>query len=96
MRHVEQETTFVGISELRTHADEILNVARRGRVVVEKRHKPMVVLVPIEQYDRTQEVLETIEDSVLGMLAKERERHGSRTSYLSLEELERRVGIRHR
>ena len=96
MRHVEQETTFVGISELRTRADEILNVARRGRVVVEKRHKPMVVLVPIEQYDRTQEVLEAIEDYVLGMLAKERERHSPRKSYLSLEELERRVGLRHR
>ena len=96
MRHVERDTTFVGISELRTHADEILNVARRERVVVEKRHKPMVVLVPIEQYDRTQLLLDTIEEYVLGLIAKERKRHATKKDYIPLEELERRVGLRSR
>ncbi len=40
---------------------------------------------------------ETLGDMVLGLLAKERERRTRRTTaYLSLEELERRVGLRRR
>jgi prevent-host-death family protein len=94
MRHVQQQSTFVGVSELRTHAEEILTIARHEPVIVEKRHKPMAVLVPIEQYERTAETLEALEDYILGWLAKQREQRSSRKNYLSLEELERRVGLR--
>lgn len=96
MRRVEEDTTFVGISEFRTQADAILKVAQHESVVVEKRHKPMAVLVPITEYRRTQETLERLEDYLLGLLAKERERHSQPTSYLTLEELEKRVGLRPR
>lgn len=96
MRHVREETTLVGISEFRTQADEILAIARREPVIVEKRHTPMAVLVPIEQYERMEQTLETVEDYLLGLLAKEREQRTPRTRYLTLEELERRVGLRHR
>ena len=92
MRRVEQDTTFVGISELRTQADEIIKVARKERVILEKRHKPVAVLVPIEQYD----VLDALEDYVLGLMAKERERRSPRRGYLTLEEFEKRVGLRSR
>ena len=94
MRRVKGDTTLVGISELRTQADEILRVAQKEPVIVEKRHKPMAVLVPIEQYDRTEEALELFEDTILGLLAKEREQRSRRKDYLTLEELEKRVGLR--
>jgi len=94
MRRVRGDTTLVGISELRTQADEILRVAQKEPVIVEKRHKPMAVLVPIAQYDRTEEVLDQLEDYLLGLLAKEREQRSRRKDYLTLEELERRVGLR--
>ena len=96
MRRVKGDTTLVGISELRTQAEEILRVAQKEPVIVEKHHKPMAVLVPIEQYDRTEDVLDTLEDTILGLLAKEREQRSPRKTYLTLEELERRVGLRHR
>ena len=96
MRRVKGDTTLVGVSELRTQADEILKVAQREPVIVEKRHKPMAVLVPIEQYDRTEEALDALEDYVLGLLAKEREQRSRPKDHLTLEELERRVGLRRR
>ena len=95
MRRVKGDTTLVGVSELRTQADEILEVARKEPVILEKHHKPIAVLVPITQYERTEEMLDTLEDYILGLMAKERERHPPRKGYLSLEELERRVGLRH-
>ncbi|MBI4323192.1 MAG: type II toxin-antitoxin system Phd/YefM family antitoxin [Candidatus Omnitrophica bacterium] len=96
MRRVKEDTTLVGVSEFRTQVETILKVAQKEPVIVEKRHKPMAVLVSIEQYDRTEGILDALEDSVLGLLAKEREQRSARTHYLSLEELERRVGLRSR
>ena len=96
MRRVKGDTTLVGISELRTQADEILKVAQQEPVIVEKRHKPMVVLIPIEQYERTEETLDVLEEAILGLLAKEREQRSRRKDYLTLEELERRIGLRRR
>ena len=96
MRQVKSDTTLVGISELRTQADAIVKVAQRGPVVLEKHHKPIAVLVPIEQYDRTEDTLDLLEDTILGLLAKEREQRSRRKDVLTLEELEKRVGLRHR
>ena len=95
MRQVKGNTTLVGISELRTHAEAIVKVARTEPVILEKHHRPIAVLVPIQQYERTEATLDALEDQLLGLLAKERERRHPVTSYLSLEELERRVGLRH-
>ena len=95
MRRLKEDTTLVGVSEFRTKADEILKVAQREPVVVEKRHKPMAILMPITTYERTEAILDLLEDTVLGLLAKEREARYRSKRYLSLEELERRVGLRH-
>ncbi len=54
----------------------------------------MAVLVPITEYNRTRETLDRFEDYLLGLLAKEREQHSKRKNFLTLEELEKRVGLR--
>ena len=61
MRHIKGQTTLVGISELRTQAEEIVKVAQQEPVILEKRHKPIAVLVPIGQYERTEETLDLLE-----------------------------------
>jgi prevent-host-death family protein len=94
MRRIKGDTTLVGISELRTQADAILKVAQREPVILEKRHKPVAVLVPIEQYDRTEETLDFLEDHLLGLMARDREQQSRRRQYMTLEELEKRVGFR--
>ncbi len=95
MRRVKSDTTLIGVSELRTRADEILKVAQQEPVIVEKRHKPMAVLIPIAEYERTEHVLDLLEETILGLLAKEREQRSKRKDYLTLEALERKVGLRH-
>ena len=91
MRQVRRDTTFVGISELRTQADAILKAAAREKVVLEKRHKPVAVLVPIERYDRTEETLDLLEDYLLGLLARERLERSGNKHYISLSDLEQRI-----
>ena len=95
MRRVKGNATLVGISELRTQAEEIVKVAQREPVILEKRHQPIAVLVPIGQYERTQEMLDRLEDHLLGLLAQEREQRSRHRAPLTLEELERRIGLRH-
>ncbi len=94
MRRVKGNTTLVGISELRTQADEILRIAQQEPVILEKRHKPVAMLVSIDQYDRTEETLNLLEDYLLGLMAKEREQSARAKAYLTLDELERRVGLK--
>ncbi len=95
MRRIKADTTLVGISEFRTKAEEILGLAEREPVIVERRHKPKAVLLSLRQYEQTERTLDAFEDSILGLLAKTREQ-GRKRRYLSLEELERRVGLRRR
>ncbi len=94
MRRIKADTTLIGVSELRTQADAILKVAREQPVIVEKRHKPVAVLMPVEQYNRTEQLLDALEDTILGLLAKERERRAPRKGWLTLEQLEHRVSLR--
>lgn len=90
MLTVREPTTLVGVSELRTRLDDILAAARRGRVVLERRRRPVAVLVPIDRYEEMEALFESLGDKALGRLAKEREaKH--KGPYLTIEEVERRI-----
>ena len=93
MRMVKENTALVGISELRTKADEILKVMDRSTVVIEQRNKPRAVLLSIDRYERMEALLDWVEDQILGLLAKERRKGTPHKAYLSLEELERRLKV---
>ncbi len=69
---VKENTTLVGVSELRTGIDKILEKAQEGLVIIEKRHKPQAVLISQQEYNYMQEIMEMAEDFVLGHIAKER------------------------
>ncbi len=94
MKTVKEDTTLIGVSELRTKADQIFKVMDRSMVVVERRHKPKAVLISIERYEKTEALLDWVEDQVLGLLAKEREKGTPRKAYLTLEQVEERLKIR--
>ena len=84
---VKEDTTLVGVSELRKGIDKILKKAGKGPVIIEKRHKPQAVLLSSEEYERMQGALETAEDLVLGYLANERYKGASPGDYLDIETL---------
>ena len=87
MLTVKENTTLVGVSELRKGIEKILEKAREGLVIIEKRHKPTAVLMSIEEYEHIQNILETSEDIVLGFIAQKRFENGKEENYINIEKL---------
>ena len=84
---VRENTTLVGVSELRKGIDKILEKAQEGIVVIEKRHKPAAVLMSNEEYQHIQNILEISEDLVLGFFADERFKNSKERDYVDIENL---------
>lgn len=84
---IKENTTLVGVSELRKGIEKSLTMARKGLIVVEKRHKPLAVLMSHEEYEHIQHVLETAEDIALGLIAHNRFTHSREADYIDIEKL---------
>lgn len=87
---VEEHTTLIGFSELRTKMKEVLEALKCSKVVLALRNKPLAVLVPFERYRQMEAMLDRVEDQVLGHMAKERARLPE-SEFLPLEAVERRL-----
>ncbi len=87
MRTIKKNTTLVGVSELRTNFDEILEKAKGTRIIIEKRKKFMAVLMDMEKYEKMERMLDAVEDIMLGYLAREREKDSDLSDYIDIEEL---------
>lgn len=92
MYTIREDTTLVGVSELRTKIEKILEEAKLHKIVIEKRNKPIAVLIAIEQYNAMEELLDSVEDLELGRMAKEREKRSSKKDYISLGKALERFG----
>ena len=91
MHTIKEDTTLVGVSELRNRIDKILREAQHHKIVIEKRNKPVAVLIAIDQYNAMEELIDRIEDLELGRVAKERERISSRNDYSSIEKAYKKI-----
>lgn len=94
MHYFPEESAIVGVSELRTHLKEILELAKKVKIFLGRRQKPVAVLLPIEKYREMEVFLDRIEDAVLGYIAKERGKSTPEKQYLTLEEAEKKVGLK--
>lgn len=88
---VKEDTTLVGVSELRTRFDKVLEAIGKHKVLLEKRHKPVAVIVPIDKYNQMEELIESIEDTCLGYLAKERDLKSKPGDYIDLGIVEKKL-----
>ncbi|OGX45340.1 MAG: hypothetical protein A3G38_04030 [Omnitrophica WOR_2 bacterium RIFCSPLOWO2_12_FULL_51_8] len=88
---VNEDTTLVGISELRTSFAKVLEALGRTKVLLERRNKPIAVIVPIEKYNRMEALIELIEDTELGLLAKERALKSGPDDYIAIAEAKRKL-----
>lgn len=88
---IKEDTTLVGISELRTHFAKVLGALGKSKVILERRNKPLAVIVPIEKYAQMEKLMELIEDAGLGCLAREREQKSKPSDYLDLDKAERLI-----
>ncbi|MDD5174146.1 MAG: type II toxin-antitoxin system Phd/YefM family antitoxin [Candidatus Omnitrophota bacterium] len=91
MHTVKEDTTLVGVSELRNRIDMILKETQHHKVIIEKRNKPVAVLIAIDQYNAMEELIDRIEDLELGRLAGEREKTSSRNDYISIEKAYKKI-----
>lgn len=81
-----KDTTLVGVAELRTQMDEVLKRAQDTRVIIEKRNKPVAVILDIARYNEIEAILNALEDIALGYLAKERDAKTALSEYIDIEE----------
>lgn len=88
------DSTLVSISELRTNLDKTLEASKTSKVLIEKRNKPVAVLLPIEKYNEMEEILDLLEDKALGYLARERQKKSKDSDYLGIGEVEKKIGTR--
>jgi prevent-host-death family protein len=84
---VKENTTLVGVSELRGGIEKVLAKAKLGPVILEKRNKPAAVLLSDAQYRRMLDVYELAEDLVLGQIASRRRRSARDSDYVDIEKL---------
>ena len=91
---VKEETTIVGVSQLRTHLDDILEESKKHKVLIGKRNKPIAVLIDMEKYKQMEDTLEALEDFALSYLAKERDQKSKTSDYIDLKEAVKRIKIK--
>jgi prevent-host-death family protein len=93
MLRMKEGMAVVGVAELRREGPRLIGELRRHKVVLTRRNKPVGVLINYEDYLRMQSMTERLENLVLGHEAKKRASRRGR-KVLSLDEAERRVGLR--
>lgn len=93
MLTVKEDTALMGVAELRTKTADVLKEIKKHRVILTKRNKPVGVIIDYAEYERMQEMLDEVEDIVLGNIARERLKRKDK-KVITLEEAERKVGLR--
>ena len=93
MLEVKEDTTVVGITELRKMIPEILKKIKREKVILTRRNRPIGILLDYEEFERIEQMIDLIEDDLLGKLARERASRKNRKT-VSLGEAEKRVGLK--
>ncbi|MCX5665484.1 MAG: type II toxin-antitoxin system Phd/YefM family antitoxin [Candidatus Omnitrophica bacterium] len=91
MHTIKEDTTLVGVSEFRNRMDRILEEVRHHKVVIEKRNKPVAVLIAIDQYNAMEEILDRIEDLELGHTAKQRDKSSKIGDYISIDKAYKKI-----
>ena len=91
MYTIKEDTTLVGVSELRNRIDKILEEAQHHKIIIEKRNKPIAVLIAIDQYSAMEEILDRIEDLELGRAARERENGSSKNAYIPIDKAYKKI-----
>jgi len=93
MLTVKENATIVGVAEIRKVMKEVLEEMKTNRVILTKRNKPVGVLIDYQEFRQMEEILEALEDYILGESAAERSGRKDR-KWVTLEEVEKKLGLR--
>lgn len=88
-----EDTAIIGVAELRSKAANVLKEIKKHKVILTKRNRPVGIIIDYGEYEKMEQLLEELEDIILGTIARERlERKGKKA--ITLEDAERKVGLR--
>jgi prevent-host-death family protein len=90
---VEEKTTIVGVAELRKAMKDVIEEIKTRKVILTKRNKPIGVLINYEDFKKMEDLVEAIQDFILGQMAQERTRRQDK-KWVTLEEVEKKLGLR--
>lgn len=94
MLTVDEQTALVGLSELRTAAPKLLKYLQTHKVILTRRNKPVGILIDYNEYKKMEALMELIEDTVLGQIAHKRRKSTPKESYLTHDQMKRRIGLK--
>ncbi len=84
--YTHNDTVFVGTSELRSNGGKILQELKNKKIVLMNKGKAIAIIESLDEYEKTQNKIEEIEDLVLGHIAKERMKNGK---FISSDEMQK-------
>jgi prevent-host-death family protein len=93
MVSIKNNLATMGVSDLRQHLEKTMDEHPGAPIVIEKRHKPLAILLSDEEYERIQRLLDTAEDIVLGYLAEQRYKKSRAKDYLDIESVMKKASV---
>lgn len=94
MLTVDEQTALIGLSELRTVTPKLLKYLQTHKVILTRRNKPVGILIDYDEYKKMEALIELIEDTALGHIAHERRKSTPKASYLTQDQMKRRIGLK--
>jgi prevent-host-death family protein len=81
------------VSELRKGMKDVMEEIKTRKVIRTKRNKPIGVLIDYEEFKKMEDLVEAVQDFILGQTAQERTRRKDK-KWVTLEEVEKKLGLR--
>jgi len=82
---VKERTTIAAISELRNKSGKILGELKQNRIILERHHKPVAVMLDYHTYEAFEEILKFSEDYVLGSTALQRDVGSKKQDFIDID-----------
>lgn len=93
MLTLKEDTAIIGVAELRTKTADVLKEIKKHRVILTRRNRPVGIIIDYDEYKKIEQMLDEVEDIVLGKIARERLERKDRKA-ITLKDAERKVGLR--
>ncbi|MBI3313748.1 MAG: type II toxin-antitoxin system Phd/YefM family antitoxin [Candidatus Omnitrophica bacterium] len=82
---ISEKSITVHLSELKTNPTKTLKQLAKNQIILQKRNKPVAVLISYRKFRKLERRIDSIESNVLGLIAKQRFENTSKSQYLPLK-----------
>jgi PHD/YefM family antitoxin component YafN of YafNO toxin-antitoxin module len=94
MINLNSDTILMGTSELRTEVPKLAKELKLKTVIITNRGKPIAVLEDFAKYQDKKEMIDSLEDLVLGKIAESRLKKSGKKDYITREKVFKMLGIK--